>query len=214
MLLLEAYKQLNFSFDSTAATWDYKWYAFPFQFCSTPMYVMLLAGIVKKGKFQDMLLSYLATFSVFAGICVMIIPTTVFISTIGINIQTMVHHSAMVIIGIYILSTKRVKLNVSSFLNGTLIFISFIVSALALNLILYNSNILNGETFNMFFISPYFDCELPLLSLIQPNVPYIVFLIIYVFGFIIAAFLVSLFAKLIMQKHNQRKFAKYRRLSR
>ena len=59
VILLEIYKQITFSF-SNGTTFDYQWYAFPFQFCSTPMYVGLLAGLIKKGKVHDALCAYLA----------------------------------------------------------------------------------------------------------------------------------------------------------
>lgn len=47
VVLLEVYKQINYSFSyAEGISFDYQWYAFPFQFCSTPMYVGLLAGLV------------------------------------------------------------------------------------------------------------------------------------------------------------------------
>ena len=47
-VLLEIYKQTvySFSYSEGKFTFDYQWYAFPFQFCSTPMYIGLLAGIL------------------------------------------------------------------------------------------------------------------------------------------------------------------------
>ena len=62
LLLFEVYKQLNFSYTNH---WHYRWYAFPLQFCSTPMYVALLAGLIKPGKVQNALYAYLATFGFF-----------------------------------------------------------------------------------------------------------------------------------------------------
>ena len=41
----------------------------------------------------------------------------------------------------------------------------------------------NTETFNMFYISPYFDCTLPILNTIYLKVPYIVFAGLYILGF-------------------------------
>ena len=45
MLSFEVYKQTVFSFNYNdgIVTWDYQWYAFPFQFCSTPMYIAFIA---------------------------------------------------------------------------------------------------------------------------------------------------------------------------
>ena len=103
VLLLELYKMINYSFgyEGGAITFDFQWYAFPWQFCSTPMYVGFLMGLLKKGKTHDALAAYLATYAVFAGVCVMVYPSTVFISTIGINIQTIICHGSMIAIGAY-----------------------------------------------------------------------------------------------------------------
>ena len=54
VILLEVYKQVNYSFSYEGGIgFDYQWYAFPFQFCSTPMYVGLLAGLTKPGKLHE-----------------------------------------------------------------------------------------------------------------------------------------------------------------
>ena len=66
VIILEIYKQINFSFAyENGISFDYQWYAFPWQFCSTPMYIGLLAGIFKKGKFHDALCAFLATYAMF-----------------------------------------------------------------------------------------------------------------------------------------------------
>lgn len=62
LIVFEIYKQLIFSYQ---ANWSYQWYAFPFQFCSTPMYVALLAGLTKNKKIEEALYAFLATFRVF-----------------------------------------------------------------------------------------------------------------------------------------------------
>ncbi len=49
VIILEVYKQINYTFSYEGGiTADFQWYAFPWQFCSTPMYVGLLAGLLKK----------------------------------------------------------------------------------------------------------------------------------------------------------------------
>ena len=111
VIVLEVYKQINYSFSYEGGiVFDYQWYAFPFHFCSTPMYVGLLAGFIKKGKLHTSLCAYLATYAVFAGTAVMIYPNDAFVRTIGINIQTMICHGSMITIGIYLYATGHVKL--------------------------------------------------------------------------------------------------------
>ena len=114
---------MNFSFhvDGSQILFDYQWYAFPFQFCSTPMYIGLLAAVVKRKSLHIRLCSYLATYALFAGICVMAYPVTVFIDTVGINIQTMVCHGSMITTGIVLLRTGYVKVDgtVEAYLSST-----------------------------------------------------------------------------------------------
>ena len=92
--ILEIYKQINFtfSFDGKEITSDFLWFAFPWQFCSMPMYVGLLAGIFRKGKIHESLCAFLATYSIFAGVCVMVYPVTVF--AIAVFIATIMNEIA------------------------------------------------------------------------------------------------------------------------
>lgn len=198
-LILEVYKQIIFS-HSGNGEWSYQWYAFPFQLCSTPMYIALLAGLIKKGKVQQSLYSYLATFGLLGGLLVMLYPGDVFISTIGINIQTMIHHGGQVFIGIFLIATKRVKIDFKTPLRALPTFLSLLAIALTLNLTVGPA--VNG-TFNMFFISPHYPCTLPVFNIIYDKVPYVVFLLIYIVGFTIGAYLVTLFVQAIQQIYHK-----------
>ena len=191
LLSLEVYKQFNFSYNANKDSWGYQWYAFPFQFCSTPMYVMLVAAILKDGKIQHSLYAFLASYGFFAGAAVMFYPADVFIETIGINVQTMVHHGMMVVVGVFMYATGAVKISHRTILHALPAFGALVTLALTAN-ILYGQFGDPDQTFNMFFISPYYDCTLPVLSAIGEKVPYPVFLACYVFGFTAAGYIVSL----------------------
>jgi len=205
-ILLELYKQLVMTYDSNGLT-EVLWYIFPFQFCSTPMYLALLAGILRKGKVYDCLTSYLASFGLFAGIMVMIIPGNVFISTIGINIQTMIVHGGMVVIGVLLWATKTVEAKWKTLLKAAIIFA--IVSAIAyiLNVIWHFTGPVDTHSFNMFYISMWDESTIPVLKDIQKVVPHVVFLLIYLFGFVLCAgivigivMLINLIAKKVQTK--------------
>ncbi|MBQ3490255.1 MAG: YwaF family protein, partial [Clostridia bacterium] len=109
MVIFEIAKQLKgaMSFDGQTVTWAYNWNYFPFQFCSTPMYTLPLVVFLKDGKVRRAVMAYIATFSLFAGIIVMILPTTVFSPHIIMNIQTMLHHGLQVVIGVWMASYNR-----------------------------------------------------------------------------------------------------------
>ena len=195
VILLEVYKQINYSFSyENGIVFDYQWYAFPFQFCSTPMYIGLLAGLTKKGKVHESLCAYLATYALFAGLAVMVYPNDVFIGTIGINIQTMICHGSMITIAIYLFATGHVKLHHKTILKAMPVFAVTVGMAAVMNEIAYQVGLLETETFNMFFISPHCDPHLIIYSDVQKVVPFPWSLVIYILGFTAAAYLVLLIA--------------------
>jgi hypothetical protein len=194
-LLLEVYKMINFGFSyEDGISYAFPWYAFPWQFCSTPMYVGLLAGIVRRGAVHRSLCAYLATYALFAGLYVMIHPNSVFIDTVGINMQTMICHGSMITIGIYLYATGYVKLSHKTILKAIPVFAVTLSMALIMNEVMYHSGWLNGEEFNMFYISPYFENFLPIYSDIHKAVPSPWNILIYIAGFTAAAYLMLLIA--------------------
>ena len=199
MIVLEIYKQIIFTYEAN----DYQWYAFPFQFCSTPMYLFVLYGLSKNERLEGHLLSFLATYGFFAGIAVMLYPSTVFVETIGINIQTMVHHGFMAIVGVSLLLSK-VQFSLKTMKQAMTTFGVLVLSAIVLNE-LFNL-LINDGTFNMFFINSRFENGLPVLSLIEPHVPHTLFVLIYFFGFSLVAYLMLLFGQALsrlLSKHTK-----------
>ena len=192
--LFETYKQINFSFNYNGGEpyWDYQWYAFPFQLCSAPLYVLPFVFLTRDGSpVRRAAVAFMSTYVLFAGAAVMLYPSTVFIGTIGINIQTMFWHGSQVILGCFFLTRHRNELGARYFLSGAVFFLAMLCVAVALDLIVPR---FTDETFNMYFISPLFPSSLPVLSGIWPVVPWGVFIAIYVFGFSLAAALTLLAA--------------------
>lgn len=172
-----------------------QWYAFPFQFCSTPMYVGLLTGLFRQGRVHDSLCAYLATYAVFAGGCVMVYPGDVFTDRLVTNIECMVCHASMLTEGIFLYSSGHVKAEKRTLLRAMPVFAVCAGIAIVLNEIAFRSGLIAaGHTFNMFFFSPYCAPSLPVYSLVQQAVPYPFCLLIYVCSFTLAAGLVLLAA--------------------
>ena len=190
--VLEIYKQINFNTSyENGVSFDYGWWAFPWQFCSTPMYVGLLAGL-SRGKVHQASCAYLATFSMFAGVCVMFYPTSVFIDTIGINIQTMVCHGSMITIGIYLLYTGYVKAQHRTVLKALPVFAVAVCVAMGLNWLAHNTSLMGDSLINAFYICSQCSPHLPVYSLIQPLLPFPVCVAIYVGAFSLASWLILL----------------------
>ncbi|MBQ9745757.1 MAG: YwaF family protein [Clostridia bacterium] len=198
ILFFEIYKQVVYAFgsDGVTATWKYDWHVFPFQFCSTPLYLLPIIIFAKEGKFRNAIVAYMVTFSLFAGLIVMVYPGDVFSFTVGINIQTMIHHGTQLAIGVFLVAHNRHHLNKRFFAWSMIVFSVFASLALLMNTIAHYQ--MPGVEFNMFFISPFQPCTLPVLSAIYPLVPYPVYLIMYVLGFALVSALVYTIEKCIV----------------
>lgn len=198
LILFEVYKQIVYTYNPTTGVWKYQWYAFPFQFCSTPMYVLLLAGLAKPGKLREWCSNFLGTFGLLAGLLVMIMPGDVFnTSLVGIAVQTMVHHGMMVVMGVFVWVSGRAKPKISSAFKALAVFTVLVAIATVLNEVIVATGANGGETFNMFFISRHFPSTLPVFSIIYSKVPYFVFVIIYFVGFALGALIITLIAMCI-----------------
>jgi hypothetical protein len=195
-LSLEVYKQINFSFnyDTTSTWWSYQWYAFPFQFCSTPMYIALIAALTKNKTIEKACYAFLATFGLTAGLAVMLYPATVFVDTIGINLQTMIHHSSMIVIGFLLIANQKVAHDRNSLISALNVFLICVAIAITIDVSTYFIGINQG--LEMFFISPFHDSSLPVFNIIYQRVPYIVFLIIYITVFSFGSYLLFRIFKL------------------
>lgn len=197
--VLEIYKQIVFTFSvqDGAIVAKYAWFVFPWQFCSTPMYVGLLLGAFRKGKVHDALCAYLATYALFAGLCVMAYPGDVYLSLIGINIQTMVCHGSMIVIGIWLLATGHVPLEHKTIVKAFWVFLAGLGIAVTLNEAFWHWNVTGGEVCNLFFVNPHFPGTLAVYKEVQQVVPYPWCLLVYIAVFTLAAYLILLCAMVL-----------------
>ncbi len=213
MVTFELYKQFVYtlSYSEGKLTADYQWYAFPYQFCSTPLYVLPFIAFLKEGKIRDFFSSYISSFSLFAGLVVFFYPNTVFCGTLGINVQTMVHHGLQVVLGVFVLVHEREKLSIKHFIKGIAVFVVLVAVAVILNEAIFAFLTSNGhdDTFNMFYISSHFPADLPVLSTVYDIAPYPIYLLAYVLGFSLASFIVLSIAGGIIKLVNNVKAKKY-----
>lgn len=193
-LILETTQQTIRTFDydmvNNIATWDYPWYAAPFQLCTTPLYVTIICLFLKPSKIRTALLSYMAYITIWGSFMAIVMPANCFVDTILVNIYTIWQHGASLVVSIYLLMSGVVKIDKKHLLYAIKVFLIFVCIAEMLNLAVYNFNISNGEEFNMFYISPYYISELPVFDVIQQNVPFPIFLFLYIFALSLGATIV------------------------
>ena len=162
------------------------------------MYVAFLASITKNKKLEKCLYSFLATYGLVGGIAVMLYPNTVFVSETLINIQTMTHHGLMVVMGLYVIISKSIDFNFKTLINALKVFLILILIALFINITTYYIGIDNG--LEMFFISPFHTSSLPVFSIIYEKIPYILFLLFYIFIFTLGSSITLIVSKIFIKK--------------
>ena len=198
-LILELLKQLIWSFNyditNNVVSWDYQWYAAPFQLCTTPIFVSIICLFLKDGKVRNSLLSYLAFITILGGFITIIIPDSCFVSDTLINIHTMWLHCGSFVVSVYLIMNKVVEIKKENIISGFKVFLIFVLIAEILNISIYNMNVLNGEEFNMFYISPYFISDLPVFNILQEKLPFIIYLVIYIIAIYLGATIVYCIAK-------------------
>ena len=200
----EIYRDIYYSFDleDGVLIYDFSWYQFPFQLCSSPLYALPFLIFLKEGKLRDGFAAFLALFSFFGGIAVIIYPGNVFTATIGISIQSMIHHSCQVLIALFIAKRNREKYNTDFFKRGLYVFLGFVSAAMLLNVVFYLVFTANGITddFNMFYISPFYDSSLPVFSTIQEMSSGWLMAPLYLTLFIPTAYLIFRIQKLLLER--------------
>ena len=211
--ILEICKQLESSFDLDQfgyPVWSYLWHSFPFQFCSTPYYCLPFMIFLPEGFVRRAFTAFFAGFSFFAGLVVMIYPGDVFCATLVINIQTMILHGSMVALGILMVAHSRKQMKLRYFAGSLAIFYVFAIIAIILNETLYQFVLIDmpSAAVNLFFISRYYPCTLPILSDVYKAVPYGWYLVIYFVGFTFASALIYFIEKgilLLIEKIGKKK---------
>ncbi len=193
LIAFDLYKQISFDLlrkDSAGnIIADYHWYAFPFQLCSTPHYVLPFVIFMKQGRARDAFVGFLAFFSFVGGVFVLLVPETCFTDRLFVNIQTMLHHGMQVIISLLLVFRYKGRVRLRMYLDSAVVFSVLVSLALILNVSL---NVTFGESvhgFNMFYIGPFHLELMPALSALATGLPYPVYLFGYMATLSLAAFL-------------------------
>ena len=142
-LILEILKQLIWSFNydpvTNLITWDYQWYSFPFQLCTTPIFVCLICLFLKNNNIRKSLLSYISYVTILGSIATIIMPDSCFVKDILVNIHTMWLHFGSFVVSIYLLIKGQVEINIKNVIRAIFVFLIFVVIAEELNILIYTT---------------------------------------------------------------------------
>ena len=182
--------------------WDYAWFQFPFHLCSSPLYFLPFVAFLKDGRARDAFLCFMSLWSFLGGAIISVYASPVLCGYVGINIQSMIHHGAMVMVGVIIAVRNGRRMDKKYFLRGLIVYLIYIAIAMLLNVVVYHLLRANGmnDTFNMLFMSPYFECGVPVVAEIWAATSWLVAFLVYVVGFFGFALLIFFIQRALVRK--------------
>lgn len=181
LLLGEVFKQL-FWFEFYGY---YRWEIFPFQFCSVPIYVSLFATFVPCEKAREVCYRFLAFFGIIGGLSVMLVPSAVLYTYfVAISIHSMVWHSILVSMGAYLIVSRGYGRKLKELVTPWFMFLGFVMLAIVGNILVYKLHLGTeacqpGDNLSMFYLSPYYPTQFPLLGAVQ-ELSYPLFVLSYI----------------------------------
>lgn len=183
----------------------YRWEIFPFQFCSVPIYVSLFATVAPWAKVREVCYRFLAFFGIIGGLSVMLVPSAVLYTYfVPISIHSMVWHSILIAMGAYLIVSRGYGKQIKELLAPFFMFLGFVAMAIVGNILVYKLHLGTeacqpGDNLSMFYLSPYYPTQFPLLGAVQ-EFSYPVFVLSYVAIFTCFSLIVWGVARLCRKK--------------
>lgn len=173
----------------------YRFEIFPFQFCSVPIYVAIFASVIPWDKMREACYRFLAFYGIIGGLAVMLVPNAVLYTYfVPMSLHAMLWHTVLVVMGVYLIVSREYGAKIREMLTPAVIFVCFVALAIVGNILVYKLYLgtpacQTGDRLSMFYISPYYTTELPLLGAVQ-EISYPLFLLCYLLLFNSFAFIV------------------------
>ena len=212
MFAFELMKQTLFcmSVEEGRVVYEYNWTDFPFQLCSTPLYVLPLLAFAPDGWLRDMAAAYTMTFAFIGGLAPYIVPGTIFTTSVFRNIQTVIHHGVQIVSGVYTASHCRRRVSRRLYLLGVGLFSALYLVANLLNTVGYKLLVSlgafeEGYSFNMFYVSPRADQSTPMLNDFFDLVSPIAFIVVYFIALCFGAALIMYAVRKLTELSDRRK---------
>lgn len=175
LLIAEAYKHLFYAI----VLGEYKsrkWSIIPLQLCSMPMYLCIIAALVKSKYIQRGIYTFLASYNALGGLATIIYPKTISHEYVALNIHSYTWHLALIFIAFYLIFSKRAGYKREDFRNAVWFAVSLFSIALCLNVAFYTKS---EGVMNLFFIGPAPPPAPDAISTIYEGFPWVVISIGY-----------------------------------
>lgn len=156
MAASEVWKQLYLTFGINDGSYD--WWYFPFQLCSTPMYILLILPHLKRGRLRDAFLTFLMCYGMLGGIAVFADTSGLHYPVLSLTVHSYLWHILQIVTGImagiaFCRESSPHRLW-KSFADASLLYLIFCGGASLINALVSPHAVIN-----MFYINPRYPME-------------------------------------------------------
>lgn len=190
----ELAKQLFYFFAIKDNT--YSWGDFPFQLCSVPIYMCLIAPWLKPGKVQRGMYSFMVLYNLLGGAISFTEPSGLLLNRWFLTVHALVWHMLLVFIGLFLCFSKRGGNRREDYIYATRTFLCLCIIAFGLNCFVQYGL---GEHMNMFFVGPG-NSPIAVFSQFSQWFGWYVNTPIYIFALCLGAYLVFLLTYFLQNK--------------
>ncbi len=149
LAIAEIYKQLFYYY--FIGNGSYQWWIFPFQMCSVPMYLCIIAPLLKPGVVQKSMYNFMMLFNLLGGFMAFVEPSGITHEYWTLTLHAFIWHMMLVFIGLYLGFSNRGGKTVKDYRYAAITFVALCALAFCINLIFWN---VSEGTINMFFVGP------------------------------------------------------------
>ncbi|MBQ8174403.1 MAG: YwaF family protein [Clostridia bacterium] len=149
LMLTEVYKQLFYTYYIGGGS--YQWWIFPFQLCSVPMYLCVIAPWLKNEKVKRGMYAFMTTFNLLGGFMAFIEPSGIVHEYWTLTLHAFVWHMMLVFVGFYLIASGRGATTMQDYRGGAISFLALCALAFCINFVVQT---FVGEHINMFFVGP------------------------------------------------------------
>ncbi len=196
LLCTEVYKQLFHYY--CMGERGYKWWIFPFQLCSVPMYLCLIAPFLKPGRVSRAMYNFMMIYNLLGGFMAFIEPSGINHAWWGLTLHAYIWHMMLVFIGLFLNFGGYGGRKMKDFWQASVTFVVLCAIAFCINVLFYD---VSGGSINMFFVGPA-NSSLVVFKDIAANFGWYVSTLLYIPVVCLGAFIIFLPFHLYDKKKN------------
>jgi hypothetical protein len=149
LIISEVYKQLFWHY--AIGYGEYPWFILPFHLCSMPIYILPVVAWLPKGRVQQALYAFLASYCLAGGLISVLVDGGLLRTYWTMTIHSLTWHLLLVFVGLYLGLSGWACGKTKAFAKGAAAFVVFACAAFLLNTALLDAS--NGAC-DMFFVGP------------------------------------------------------------